>query len=529
MKTIIRKIGVLAVMLQAFLTASAYDFEVDGIYYNIISFDDMTCEVTSDDNKYQGDIVIPSFVEYNTRKLSVIKIGESAFKNCTGLTSVTFPESLTTVGRSAFSGCSGLSSITFPESLPGIGPEAFKDCTGLTSVTIPETWSIISWGAFSGCSGLTSVTFPESLTSIGDAAFEHCTGLTSVTFPESLTYLGNYAFEYCTRLTSVTFPDNLTTINRGAFDRCNRLSSVSFPENLTTIEGGAFVNCSGLTSVTFPKNITSIGSYAFEGCNNLHSIQFEDNDNPVSIEGGAFHECTSLEKLKLPKLCMIDSEISESAFLHTHNHDSFYVLPKCDMKYLNTGTICITCYNIYNGRYKDLDFIESEDKCKIDTLEINNLIWSVTYSSNCIEKQALQPKALIFSQEYNTNRPEFNIGDVSKYRKWATITIDGTFEKIISKCLEPPIIPCDVSNIQFINAEVEVPIQALEKYQQAPVWKNFWNLKGVEGLVGIEESKVDASMEIGRYDLTGKVVSEDYRGIVIVRYSDGSTSKMVQR
>ena len=526
MKGIIKRIGMLAVMLQASLAVSAYDFEVDGIYYNIVSFDDMTCEVTSDDNKYQGDIVIPSFVEYNTRKLSVIKIGESAFKDCTGLTSVTLPESLTTVGRSAFSGCSGLSSITFPESLPGIGPEAFKDCTGLTSVTIPETCSIISWDAFSGCSGLTSVTFPESLTSIGDAAFENCTGLTSVTLPESLTYLGDDAFEYCTRLTSVTFPENLTTINYGAFNYCSSLSSVSFPENLTTIKGSAFKNCRGLTSVTFPKNITSIGAFSFEGCKNLHSIQFEDNDNPVSIEGGAFHECTSLEKLKLPKLCMINSVINESA---GHSHDSFYVLPKCNMKYLNTGNICITCYNIVNGYIKELDFMESVNKCKIDTLEINNLIWSVTYSSDCIKKQSLRPKVLIFSQEYNTNRPEFNISDGSKYKEWATITIDGTFEKLISKCLEPPIIPCDVSNIQFINAEVEVPIQALEKYQQAPVWKNFWNLKGVEGLVGIEESKVDAPMEVGRYDLTGKTVSKDYHGIVIVRYSDGSTSKMVQR
>ena len=80
-----------------------------------------------------------------------------------------------------------------------------------------------------------------------------------------------------------------------------------------------------------------------------------------------------------------------------------------------------------------------------------------------------------------------------------------------------------------MNMEVEVPIEALEKYQQAPVWKDFWNLKGVEGLVGIEGTEAVAATEVGRYDLTGKAVSEDYRGIVIVRYSDGTTTKTVQR
>lgn len=92
----------LAIMMQAFLIASAYDFEVDGIYYDVVSLPDMTCEVTYGDNEYVGDIVIPSTVEYNSRKFTVVKIGDWAFRSCQGLTSVEFPSSLTSIGDNAF-------------------------------------------------------------------------------------------------------------------------------------------------------------------------------------------------------------------------------------------------------------------------------------------------------------------------------------------------------------------------------------------------------------------------------------------
>ncbi|CDD18592.1 cell surface protein [Prevotella sp. CAG:732] len=107
-------------------------------------------------------------------------IGEYAFENCSGLTSVTFPSSVTSIGEYAFSGCSGLTSVTIPSSVTSIGSSAFSGCSGLTSVTIPSSVTSIGWSAFSGCSGLTSVTIPSSVTSIGDSAFEGCSGLTSV-------------------------------------------------------------------------------------------------------------------------------------------------------------------------------------------------------------------------------------------------------------------------------------------------------------------------------------------------------------
>ena len=132
---------------------------------------------------------------------SVTSLGYYAFYGCTGLTSVTIPNSVISLS-SAFSGCTGLTSVTIPNSVTSIGYDAFRGCTGLTSVTIPNSVTSLS-GAFSGCTGLTSVTIPNSVTSIGYDAFRGCTGLTSVTIPNSVTSLSS-AFSGCTGLTSVS-------------------------------------------------------------------------------------------------------------------------------------------------------------------------------------------------------------------------------------------------------------------------------------------------------------------------------------
>ncbi|MDR0502016.1 MAG: leucine-rich repeat domain-containing protein [Treponema sp.] len=126
-----------------------------------------------------------------------------AFECCTGLTSITIPNSVTSIGEAAFRGCDSLTSITIPDSVTSIGDEAFYRCTGLTSVTIGNSVTYIPGYAFSG-SGLTSVTIGNSVTGIGYEAFSYCSGLTSITIPDSVTSIGSRAFRDCHSLTSVT-------------------------------------------------------------------------------------------------------------------------------------------------------------------------------------------------------------------------------------------------------------------------------------------------------------------------------------
>ncbi len=293
-------------------TMFASDTSVGGIWYN---FDDehRTAEVTyrgdqyySYTDRYSGEVVIPSSVTYNAQTYSVTSIGDYAFYECTGLTSVTIPNSVTSIGSYAFGYCSGLTSVTIPNSVTSIGNGAFYGCTGLTSVTIPNSVTSIGGSAFEGCSGLTSIEIPNSVTSIGNYAFYLCTGLTGeLVIPNSVTSIGNHAFLNCSSLTSLsveagntvydsrnncnaiiktstntlifgcqntTIPNSVTSIGDYAFYGCSGLTSVTIPNSVTSIGNGAFYGCSGLTSVTIGNSVTSIGDHAFYGCTGFTSV-----------------------------------------------------------------------------------------------------------------------------------------------------------------------------------------------------------------------------------------------------------------
>jgi len=137
--------------------------------------------------------------------------------------------------------------LIIPSSVTAIGDYAFYDRTGLTSVTIPDSVTTIGDGAFSGCDGLTSVTIPDSVTTIGESAFSYCTSLTSVTIPDSVTTIGVYAFQNCTSLTSVTIPGSVTTIDSYAFLNCSGLTHMEFMGRTPSVKSNAFDECDNLT------------------------------------------------------------------------------------------------------------------------------------------------------------------------------------------------------------------------------------------------------------------------------------------
>ncbi|MQO55581.1 leucine-rich repeat domain-containing protein [Prevotella copri] len=160
----------------------------------------------------------------------------------------------------------------YPTSNDKIGDNAFCDCSGLTSLTLPSGVTEIGNAAFEGCSGLASLTLPSGVTKIGDNAFCDCSGLTSLTLPSDVTEIGNAAFEGCSGLASLTLPSGVTKIGYSAFLRCSGLTSLTLPSGVTKIGNAAFEGCSGLTSLTLPSGVAKIGDYAFHGCSGLTSI-----------------------------------------------------------------------------------------------------------------------------------------------------------------------------------------------------------------------------------------------------------------
>ena len=307
------------------LSARAYDFEVDGIYYRIISNTASQVEVTDKEqyrSSYFDSVVIPATVTHNGTTYSVTSIGKSAFWQCTGLTSVTIPDGVTSIGDGAFCYCARLTSVVIPESVVYVGSSVFwstairnplynskifaympKDYSG--EYTVPDGIHTIAGSGFSGCKGLTSVVIPGSVTSIGDGVFGGCTGLTSVVIPESVTSIGEYAFRGCTGLTSVVIHEGVTSIGRGAFSGCtgltsvewnaknceeaprlwdNSLKSITFGDKVEYIPRELCCECTSLESVTISEGVTSIGAFAFCWCSGLTSVTIPESVNAIGTQ-----------------------------------------------------------------------------------------------------------------------------------------------------------------------------------------------------------------------------------------------------
>ena len=303
--------SVTAVLLALFsLNARAYDAYIDGIYYNLDA-NKREATVTSGTNKYTGTVMIPSTIIYGGKTYNVTNIGYYAFYKCTGLTSVSIPNSVTSIEDVVFYDCSGLATITvesgnsvydsrnncnaiikkssntlivgckntvIPGSVTGIGNEAFNGCSGLISVNIPNSVTWIGSSAFSRCSGLTSVTFGNSVTSIGNNAFDGCSNLTFIAIPNSMITISTGAFENCS-ITSVTIPNSVKYIDSRAFYNCTDLMAVDIPKSVIRIERDAFSYCSGLTSITIPESVTNIDASAFTGCSGLTAITVESGNS----------------------------------------------------------------------------------------------------------------------------------------------------------------------------------------------------------------------------------------------------------
>ena len=211
------------------MAASAQSVEIDGIYYYLYSDNAL---VTSNPNQYSGSVVIPEKVTYESVEYSVTSIGNSAFWDCSGLTSVTIPNSVTSIGDGAFYRCSGLKKVIVKDIVAWCGIK-FYDIYSNPLYYAKHIYSDED-------TEIANLIIPNSVTSIGDYAFVECFGLTSVIIPNSVTSIGIFAFSPCPGLTSITIPNSVKSIG-----------------------AGAFFGCSGLTSITIPNSVTSIWDYAF--------------------------------------------------------------------------------------------------------------------------------------------------------------------------------------------------------------------------------------------------------------------------
>ncbi len=355
-----KKIFLSTLLMALPLLASAYDCQVDDIYYNLFperNVAEVTYQGTDQwgyaKSDYSGSVTIPEKFTYEGVEYSVASIGDYVFRGCTKLTSVIIPNSVTNIGNGLFYGCNSLTSIKvdnenskydsrnscnaiietenntliagckktvipnsvtsigelafancnnlveviIPNSVNSIGNSAFFACGKLSSVIIPNSVTSIGNSAFSGCNSLAEVIIPKSVTSIGNCAFKNCQEMTSVSIPSSVTTIGDEAFSYCLALTSVIIPNSVTKIGNSTFDNCKQLSSVSIPNSVTSIGNNAFSDCYSLTSVIIPNSVKKIGISAFYCCSNLTSLVI--GNSVTNIGSYAFRYCVKLSSLTI--------------------------------------------------------------------------------------------------------------------------------------------------------------------------------------------------------------------------------------
>ena len=325
--------------------------------------DDGTLEIT----KYAGNsatCVIPG--EINGKK--VTEIGDSAFKGCTELTSITIPDGVTGIGNKAFSDCTSLETVTIPASVTYVRDSAFYGCTSLKSVTIPESVTYIGGYAFAECYSLKYADIPANVSGIGLSPFCNCRSLENINTDEAnkwyttvdgvlydkdKTELINYPAGK--KDSSYVIPEGIRTIREKAFYGCLNLCELTIPDSVTEIESGAF-ECSSLISdeygtikyvdgwvvgsghtanvvlkdgtrgiafeafscdeiiekVTMPDTVKYINAYAFENCTNLSEVLL--SSSLENIESGVFFNCMKLADIVIPDSVI---SITSDAFYNT--------------------------------------------------------------------------------------------------------------------------------------------------------------------------------------------------------------------
>ena len=347
---------VLLVVIAILATSNTYaqaSFEtIDGLSY-LIYPDAKTATLTvTPGEKYSGNIVVPEKVKASDGvEYPVTALGDNAFKECSGLKSISIPSSVTSLGNYCFCLSSGLTSITIPSSVTSLGDECFAFCSGLTSIKIPSSVTFLGSYCFWECSSLTNITIPSSVTSLDSGCFAFCSGLTSITIPSSVTSLGNSCFGGCTGLVSITIPSSVTSLGDDCFKECSELKKVTFQGKLPNNT----INC-GLQSTCFFFVPKAYYQDYKEALGSKYSYIYVPLNDETSGEQKPVEQCA------VPTISYADGKLTFAS--STPNAEYHYTITDTDMAsdtYSKDGVVKLSAaYNI--SAYATADGYKASDK-----------------------------------------------------------------------------------------------------------------------------------------------------------------------
>lgn len=308
-----RKVLLMCSMLLCSVMAQAYDFEVNGMLFNVISEENSTCELTLDESTfwqtpYSGDVIVPSTVEHNGKTYTVTGIGEDAFSNGYEITSVVMPQTITYIGEFAFYYCTLLQEVVIPDSVRHIGDYAFGECSELQQIVIPAAVDSLGENIISKCPKLTSIVVEE-----GNKVYDsrgNCnaiietksnilvSGCGATIIPSTVTRIGVAAFNGASLVGVFEIPGQITEIGERAFIGCVEMTGVVIPESVRCIKDATF-STTGLTEVTIPTSVDTLCAWAFRNCANLKRATILAA--PAIMEPCLFEDCSYLESVRLPE------------------------------------------------------------------------------------------------------------------------------------------------------------------------------------------------------------------------------------
>lgn len=407
---------------------NAYDFVVNGIYYNVVSIEDLTCEIAPQyghSSKYSGNFVVPSEVQYNGKTLKVVRIGNYAFAE-SSLTSVTIPNGITRIGEYAFYKCTKVTFISIPSTVTSLGDCSFSGCNQLESVSLPNSVKTIGTGLFSGCISLRQITIPNGITSIPQYTFSNCSSLINVSIPQGVTGIGEYAFRGCTKLNSINLSNTITRIDEYAFYGCTAMHTLTIPSSCKEIKNYAFNDCIIRKLVLEDSNETlKLGVSYWDS--------YYDNNNKMRSDYRDLFSHSEIDTLYWGRPIALETSRSENLYRDGYARGIF----GNQIKKIVVGNQ-ITDDNINNGYSRSLFYYTL-----LDDHYITSKYHNVTFGEGI---------STIPNLSYNAQ-------------------LDSIFIVRTS----PPSAQ-GFSNKTYMNCTLVVPQGCRATYESANVWKNFWNI-----------------------------------------------------
>lgn len=457
-----------------------------------------TVDIHYYEDNFPSDLLIKGNIEYNGENYTITTVLTPTNRQSTGLTSVTLGEGIEVIEGAAFSRQESLSSISLPQSLRQINNGAFMR-SGLTSLVIPDGVHTIEGSAFSSCTNLKSVTLPKSLRhyvspehigiapSIDEMHFYSCTSLINLVIPEGIEILSTGMFYGCSSLQEINLPSTLSVIRNAAFAYCYNLRIPPLHNGITTLGYLAFCACNITGTYVIPKNVTILGEYALLSTG-LSDLVLEYSSEPITIT--------------------------------TTKNQAPYPFDRGMIK------------TLYLGR----NFIFPEPYTNFDPESFSNLTM-LTVADGIDASTVFGPYDDIVAQQANSRSSEnvacpllehLTIGhavtglpqDMTGFTALKSFTILSD---------TPPVCPV-FSEEQYQNITLNIPVGSASIYSDAAGWKDFVNIVEYSDPSSISATNTVADSsktETGRYDMMGRRVNDNYKGMVIVRYDDGTSSRLL--